>query len=148
MREIKFRGKRISNGSWVYGGIYKTFHPNYDSDCYAICADGRDYFVEQNTIGQFTGLYDKYDKKIFTGDIVNFLGQIGEVVFEKGAFGIGFNDTIDWSAIDESSPLYEISACKNDNFISLWEIYWNFNDEDDILGLVEVIGNVFEDKIK
>lgn len=37
-------------------------------------------------------------------------------------------------------------ACENDNYISLWEIYWNFNDEDDLVDTVEVIGNIFDNK--
>lgn len=35
-------------------------------------------------------------------------------------------------------------ACENDNFISLWEIYWNFNDEDDSVNTVEVIGSAID----
>lgn len=56
---------------------------------------------------------------------------------------------IDWEEIQSNimrvtgceNILY---ACENDNYISLWEIYWNFNDEDYSVNTVEVIGNIFD----
>jgi hypothetical protein len=66
-----------------------------------------------------------------------------------GGFGIGYRKNIDWEEIQANiMPLTgcenTLYACENDNYISLWEIYWNFNDEDDSLNTVEVIGNIFD----
>ena len=69
MDEYLFRAKRIRDSSWVYGGIMKTFHPNFEHEseetfrkqkpnCLCICTGSRDIFVEQRTVGQFIGEYD------------------------------------------------------------------------------------------
>ena len=90
------------------------------------------------------GLKDTNGKEICHGDKVEFLGKIGEVVYCCSAFGIIFNDNIDWEGIAEEIPKVtgcnnSLYACKNDNFISFWEIMWNFNDEENVVSMVKVV---------
>lgn len=85
MSEILFRGKRLDTGEWVEG---TNIIMGENGWCY-ICETGTTVHVRYNnltenpqlleaesfridieTIGQFSGMLDKNDRKIFEGDIV------------------------------------------------------------------------------
>ena len=55
-RTIKFRGKRIDNGQWVYGDLVQCAH---DILILPINTGWTHHKVIPETVGQFTGLLDK-----------------------------------------------------------------------------------------
>ncbi len=91
MRTIKFRGKRLDNGEWVYGSLDLTDErpaiswrrTDGDGEQVPWFAD-----VEAATVGQFTGLLDKHGKEIYEGDILRFANS------DSGVCEVRWNDSV------------------------------------------------------
>ena len=131
MREILFRGKRMTDGKWVYGDYHKytcttsSITPTHTH--YIMGTDIRfkaQICVDPDTVGQYTGLTDKNGVKIFEGDVVQALTpqkggtegfNIGTVEFHKSAF------SVKWS-----------------NFLTYGRSFIGYLDN------IEVIGNIHE----
>jgi uncharacterized phage protein (TIGR01671 family) len=122
MREILFRGKRLSNGEWVYGDL---LHDGYDYDV-AIWERGTKLVTEvvSSTVGQYTGLTAN-GNRIFEGDIVfakdDLLGSPfadgikGKVVYCETAFFIETKNVMDTQGLFNECADYEIIGNIHDN---------------------------------
>ncbi len=108
MRTIRFRGKRIANGNWIYGDLFReiAFTPTRRkkkseySGFWAIQTETPDgiksYSVDPETVGQFTDIKDGKGTEIYKDDIIEVTLRhnketvstyIAVVDQKEGAFG-------------------------------------------------------------
>lgn len=118
MRQILFRGKRIDNGEWIYGGIsvFDGIFEMFDSDS----VDNSCYEVEPETIGQYIGHCDSNGKRIFEGDAIE--NPKGKRLFIKyvncGFFAVHDNgQTIQYNTLNSG---YLKNKVVVDNIHDVW----------------------------
>ena len=87
MRTIIFRGKSLNN-RWVFGDLEVNrleertlIHAYDDNNRYH-----RQFDVRADTVGQFTGIYDKFGTAIYEGDIVRTNKYVTSVIYHEAGF--------------------------------------------------------------
>lgn len=142
MRQIKFRGKRLDNGQWVYGH-YTEGSPDYH---YIANPDGSVWQIAPETLGQFTGLLDKAGKEIYEGDKarVSWLAELGITELDCEAVGVVVWDDNTCGFHVELDKPYRVGVAEDMSYEETTQPLLKGDEEFGELNIsYEVIGNIY-----
>lgn len=156
----QFYRAKDKEGVWHYGSCYSGFKTSEQEESgvikkatYLVKTEGSELTntlrslhleVDSSTVCTLSPFQDKNNKDIYEGDKIEFFGMRGIVTIELGCIGIVLSESINYDLLEEevksqTGNSYQGAHC--DNFITLFELYWAFNDEDNCISAVQVMGN-------
>lgn len=132
MRKIIFRGKDI-NGRWHYGQPFIIGNTHSSISYFDLKDTLVNVWVENETLGQYTGLQDRNKKPIYEGDIL----------VHKCISACNDNKAISYRTIVWSNGGYkmvnkqccrtnDISEYSNGKILSSWEVVGNIHDNPEL----------------
>ena len=131
MRQIKFRAQEIASNKWLYGDL----RHHKDDVCIFEHGGMNGEQVKRDTIGQFTGLTDEFDREVYEGDIIMLDGspEMGArvVVFYEESFNIATRKEYDY--LQQGAHPY-LNDYAHMDCLNTWS-----NS-----GLVRVVGNIYD----
>lgn len=132
-REFKFRGKSLDNSKWYYGDLIRfggvqILHTDGEFSS-TLKVDK----VQENTIGQFTGLKDKNETDIYEGDILSFS------VLDCNDNEVGYRGVVKYRADSAGYVLEEINP---HGWGFTFELGWTIDQDCE----AEIIGNIYDNK--
>ena len=131
MRQIKFRAQDIASNKWLYGDL----RHHKDDVCIFEQGGTKGEQVKRDTIGQFTGLTDEFDREVYEGDIIKLDGSpemgVRVVVFYEESFNIATRKEYDY--LQQGSHPY-LNDYAHMDCLNTWS-----NS-----GLVRVVGNIYD----
>ena len=137
--EIKYRGKRIGDGKWVFGLLWidKTTTEQILS---IVDKNGKTHQIISNTMDRYIGQNDIKNKEIYGSDIVEF-DDIGEEGYE---YSEGF-DFKNQASVVYKNFRWELENFGSNNSAVLYEMNNDHKDFIRVFSIAKVVGNLHDD---
>lgn len=115
--DIKFRGKRVDNGEWIYGNYFHNFRKGESHNIIDFKTNEWAVIIPE-TVGQYLNLTDSKGNEIYHGDLLDFNEQ-------------------EWGGKFEPEPIYM------EDIIGDWRLAGSLSD---LKEWRTVVGNIYENE--